>query len=64
MKGELPKSKGIIQSSESIAFQAVGEKDPVESSTKVTGVEPCTKVTGQNYPELTESHSNCFHELL
>ena len=63
MKVEFSKSKGIIQSSESIAFQAVGEMDPVESYTKVTGVEACTKLTGQNYPELTKPHSHCYHEL-
>lgn len=63
MKVEFSKSKGIIQSSESIAFQAVGEMDPVESYTKVTGVKACTKLTGQNYPELTKSHIHCCHEL-
>ena len=36
----------------------------VELYSKVTGVEPYTKVIGQKSPELTEPHSNSYHELL
>ena len=31
--------------------------------TKITDVEPRTKVTGQKSPELTKPHSNCCHEI-
>ena len=33
-----------------------------EPCTEVTGVELCTNVTGQKSLELTEPHSNCWHE--
>ena len=34
----------------------------MEPFTKVTGVEPNIKVTGQKFPELTKLHSNSCHE--
>lgn len=34
----------------------------VESYTKVTDMEPCTKVIEQKSPSLTEPHNNCCRE--
>ena len=34
----------------------------MEPFTKVTGVEPYIKVTGQKFPELTKPHNSCCHK--
>ena len=34
----------------------------MEPFTKVTGVEPNIKVTGQKFPELTKPHKSCCHK--